>query len=75
MQHNLYFSSFNGVLFDYSQENLFQCPAGLSGDFTIPGSVTNIGHQAFVGCTSLTSVTIPNSVTSIGDYAFSVAAA
>ena len=40
-------------------------------DLVIPDGVTNIGHSAFAGCTSFTSVTIPNSVTSIGDGAFS----
>lgn len=33
-------------------------------------SVTEIGQNAFYGCTNLTSVTIPNSVTKIGDGAF-----
>lgn len=33
-------------------------------------TVTTIGHDAFFGCTKLTSVNIPESVTSIGDYAF-----
>jgi hypothetical protein len=37
---------------------------------TIPNSVTSIGGNAFLNCTSLTSVTIPNSVTNIGNYAF-----
>lgn len=36
----------------------------------IPNSVTNIGSEAFYGCSGLTSVTIPNSVTSIGQGAF-----
>ena len=33
-------------------------------------TLTYIGGEAFMYCTSLTSVTIPNSVTSIGYYAF-----
>ena len=37
----------------------------------IGDKVTEIGNNAFYGCTSLTSVTIGNSITSIGDYAFS----
>jgi hypothetical protein len=32
--------------------------------------VTSIGHVAFYGCSSLTSITIPQGVTSIGNYAF-----
>jgi len=48
---------------------------GPGGDVTIPSTingllVTSIGHRAFDGCNSLTSVTIPNSVTNIGVAAF-----
>ncbi|MDY3108850.1 MAG: leucine-rich repeat domain-containing protein [Lachnospiraceae bacterium] len=42
----------------------------LNKSVTIPDSVTNIGHNAFSGCTSLTSITIPDSVESIGWWAF-----
>ena len=33
----------------------------------IPDSVTTIGEEAFLGCSSLASVSIPDSVTTIGD--------
>ncbi len=39
---------------------------------TIPNSVTNIGNNAFYGCSGLISVTIPDNVTSIGSSAFNI---
>ncbi len=44
-------------------------PAGLT-KYTIPNSVTSIGHQAFSNCTSLISVSIPDNITNIGNNAF-----
>ena len=64
------YSSLDGVLFNKGQSLLIQCPAGKTGSYAIPGSVTSIGAEAFYYCAGLTSVTIPGSVTSIGDYAF-----
>ena len=65
-----YVSDASGVLFNKDKKTLVQCP-GAFAVYTIPGSVTSIGDDAFSGCASLTSVTIPDSVTSIGNYAFS----
>jgi hypothetical protein len=67
---NPIFSSVDGVLFDKSQTTLIQCPGGKAGSYTIPDSVTSIGHDAFQYCTRVTNVTIGNGVTSIGDDAF-----
>jgi hypothetical protein len=67
--HPLY-SSLDGVLFDKNKTELIQCPAGKSGVYSIPNSITSIGNYAFSGCSGLRSVAIPNSVTSIGYSAF-----
>ena len=67
---NSKYSSSNGVLFNYNKTTLIQYPAGKSGSYSIPNSVTSIGSYAFYYCKGLTSITIPNSVTSIGSYAF-----
>jgi hypothetical protein len=64
------YSSLDGVLFNKLQTSLIQCPAGKSGAYAIPSSVTNIGSYAFYGCTGLTDVSIPSGVTTIGSYAF-----
>jgi hypothetical protein len=68
---NNYYASEDGVLFNKDKTTLIQYPAGKTGAYTIPSSVTSIGDGAFSGCTGLTSVTIGDSVTSIGDGAFS----
>jgi hypothetical protein len=67
---NPFYSSVNGVLFDKNTNTLIQYPGGIHGSYTIPGSVTILGVEAFVLCTNLISVTIPNSITNIGVYAF-----
>jgi hypothetical protein len=67
---NSFYSSRNGVLFDIDQSTLIEYPNGVSGNYTIPEGVTNIGPYAFNDCTSVTGVTIPSSVNSIGADAF-----
>ena len=65
------YSSVGGVLFDKSQDTLIAFPGGVTGSYTIPGTVAAIGNNAFEDCADLYTVTIPPSVTSIGSYAFS----
>jgi hypothetical protein len=67
---NAFYSSAAGVLFNKDQTTLIQCPGGKAGSYTMPDSVTNIWHDAFDDCASLTSVMIGNNVTSIGYDAF-----
>ena len=65
------FCSMNGVLFNKERTRLILCPNGMSGSYTIPDGVVEIGSCAFIGCTSLTKIIIPDTVTYIGYTAFS----
>jgi len=67
---NPVYSDVDGVLFNQSLTTLVAYPGGITGSYTVPECVTNIGDYAFEDCQNLTSVTIPSSVTSIGDDAF-----
>jgi uncharacterized repeat protein (TIGR02543 family) len=69
-ESNTAYSSVEGVLFNKNQTTLAAYPAGKTGSYAIPSSVTSIGDYAFSGCSGLTSVTIPSSVTSIDSRAF-----
>ena len=68
---NTEYTSEDGVLFNKGITTLVQCPGAKKSSYAIPNSVTEIGHNAFSNCSSLTSVSIPNSVTEIGYGAFS----
>jgi hypothetical protein len=68
---NSNYSSFDGVMFNKDKTTIVCYPAGKQGGYTIPGSVSTIGIEAFGDCKGLTSLTIPNSVVSIGERAFS----
>ena len=67
---NMYYSSENGVLFNKDKTKLIRFPGGVTGAYTIPDGVTNIGFSAFNSCRELTSIIIPNTVVNIENYAF-----
>ena len=67
---NALYASKDGVLFDKNLEQLICCPAGKTGSYTIPDSVTTIQNDAFYNCKNLTNIEIPGSVTAIAYEAF-----
>ena len=58
--HSSYFNEYTGTV---------TIPSSVTYN-GITNSVTEIGNEAFSGCSGLASVTIPKSVISIGNYAF-----
>ena len=59
---NTSFCADGGVLFNADKTRLICYPAGKTGDsYVIPGTVTSIDNNAFIGCTNL-NVTIPSGV-------------
>lgn len=69
--NNKYYSSSNGDLYNKDKTMLYSYAIGKNNrSFTVPESVTTIGHYAFDGCDNLCIVVIPDSVTNIQTYAF-----
>ncbi len=67
---NTRYSSIDGVLYNYVQDTLMQCP-GAKTSVSIPNSVTFIGAWAFYACSGLTSVKCLASIPpSIGNNSF-----
>lgn len=67
---NPVFSSLDGVVFNKTQTELIRYPAGRSGDYIVPNTVSTIADQAFSSSDDLYSIVIPESVETNGWAAF-----
>jgi hypothetical protein len=67
---NVYFSSEDGVLFNKSKTRLVKCPPAKSGVYTLPGTVTEIGGNAFWRCGRLTQIVLPTGLTELDQACF-----
>lgn len=66
---NPYYTSQDGVLFDKAMLNLVYFPGAITGEYTIPETVTTIGTRVFQS-KEITGIVIGKNVVSIGDQAF-----
>lgn len=68
--YNLTYMAENNVLLSKNKQTLISVPWSLSGEYTVPDGVTNIGDYAFAGCAGLTGVTLPATTIEIGNMSF-----
>lgn len=69
VEDNPVFRSVNGVLFKRDLSSLLQFPAGKTGGYDVPASVTQIHGSAFSGC-QISAVSLPSGLTSIEPATF-----
>ncbi len=65
-----HYASRDGVLFDKAMTNLFQYPAGRSGDYAVPDGVKTIVPWAFWGAGQMTTVSLPDSLVKVDAFSF-----
>lgn len=68
---NKHYRSVDGLLYSHDGKTLIRCPQGIRGDVKVMDGVTDIGREAFHGCSSITSITLPDGVKVIHCYAIS----
>lgn len=67
---NQSFSTSDGILFNFDQSTLIQCPISKTGAYSIPATVATIGKGSFANCIGITSITIPAATSIIEDNVF-----
>ena len=68
--NNYYWSAADGVLFNKNQTVLKYCPAGKTGKYTVPSTVTEIATNAFHNCSDIEEVILPTGLQTIDERAF-----
>lgn len=68
--NNPYYSSLGGVLYDDGFTALIKCPSAISGDVTVPDTVTTLRDDCFADCRFIENLAIGSGVIEIGDYMF-----
>ena len=63
------FTSFENVVLTKNQTSIVWFPNGITGNYTIPETVTSISYSAFM-YSRLTGITFPLTLTTIGGYSF-----
>lgn len=69
--NNQSYCSVNNILFTKDKKTLIISSREISGDYSIPNTVTNISPFAFSDCKKLNTILIPESVSVISERAFS----
>jgi hypothetical protein len=64
------YASVDGILYDKALSRVMCCPSGKVGGVAVLHGTTAIEPDAFIDCSSLTSITLPDSLLTIGHNAF-----
>ena len=67
---NPVYSSSKGVLLNKARTSLICCPAGKSGTYYVPSTVTRIEPRAFYYCNHLARIRLHDRIAFIGNHAF-----
>ena len=59
-----------GLLYNKDRTILISCPAGMTGDVTLPENVVKIEANAFYNCSAVTSISLPVTLQEIGAATF-----
>ena len=67
---NEFFIYKDGILYDKTMTKVISASKWLTGNVSLPDSVTEISYGAFQGCVDIVEVSLPNGLITIGNVAF-----